>query len=387
MDPYGGRDGEQDMDRDDELYAALRLRLAEGVGPVLFGRLIEAFGSPAGALSAGAASWRGVEGIGAKTAEAIAAVTDEQVDAELAEADLHGVRIIHDNDQSYPASLKNIYDRPPVLYVRGSLEPADALAVAVVGARRCTHYGLEQAERFGELLGRAGFTVVSGGARGIDAAAHRGALAAGGRTIAVMGCGLSSFYPPENRKLFEQIVAGGHGALVSELPMKTAVLGGNFPTRNRIISGLSLGVLVIEAARRSGAIITAGQAAEQGRVVFALPGRVDSPTSQGSNELIRNGAIMASCLEDILEHLGQVGRSMAVDEEAAGEFVAPAGLNDAEKKLIETLREAPAVLDELVRRSGLPSAKVISTMTMLVIKGAATQQPGNVFSLRTQKSP
>jgi DNA processing protein len=183
---------------DKQLRAYLKLHLAEGVGAILFGRLVEAFGDVTSAAAAGPAGWQEVQGVGEKTAAALAAVTDEQIDAELADAAEHGVTILCRQDDRYPAALGHIPDPPAVLYVRGRLEPADAIAVAIVGSRRCTYYGLEQAERFGQLLGRAGFTVVSGGARGIDTAAHRGALAGGGRTIAVMGCGLCHTYPPEN---------------------------------------------------------------------------------------------------------------------------------------------------------------------------------------------
>ena len=197
------------------LSACLRLHLAAGVGAVTFRRLREAFGSAEAALQAGPGAWRGVEGVGPKTAAAIAAVTEQDVQDELARAAEKDVQVLCLDDDAYPAALKTIYDPPAVLYVRGELTPADATAMAIVGARRCTHYGLEQAERFGQLLGRAGFTVVSGGARGIDAAAHRGALAAGGRTLAVMGCGLSGVYPRENARLLEGIVAEGRGALVS----------------------------------------------------------------------------------------------------------------------------------------------------------------------------
>ena len=249
----------------------------------MYRRLIDAFGDVEGVFAAGRPQWRRVKGVGQKIAADIATVTDRQVDEELADADEHGAAILTPADERFPPALKTIYDCPALLYVRGSLEETDAIAVGVVGSRSCTHYGMEQAERFGQLLARAGFTVVSGGARGIDTAAHRGALSAGGRTIAVMGCGLWETYPPENAELFERIVADGRGAIVSEQPMRTEIRAGNFHSRNRIISGLSLGVLIVEAARRSGALITARQAAEQGRDVFALPGRADSPMSAGTN--------------------------------------------------------------------------------------------------------
>jgi len=370
----------------ERLRAYLRLHLAEGVGSVLFGRLRETFGGAEQAAAAGPSRWRRVEGIGPKLAAAMQAVTDQLVDEELAEAERHNVTVICDEDDDYPPGLKAIDDHPPVLYVRGCIEPADAVAMAIVGARRCTHYGLEQAGRFGELLGRAGFTIVSGGARGTDTAAHRAALAAGGRTIAVMGCGLASSYPPENRRLFEQIVGQERGALVSELPMKTTVLARNFPNRNRIISGLSLGVLVVEAGRRSGALITAREAAEQGREVFAVPGRVDSPMSDGVNGLIRDGAILVRNLDDLLEHLGQVAAQMGPAAEPPAERPLPADLTDNERKLLEVLSQGPLTVDELVRRSGIASAKVVSAMTMLVLKGAVGQRPGNVFAAKAGPS-
>jgi DNA processing protein len=362
------------------LRAYLKLHLAEGVGAVTFKRLVETFGDVEAAAKA-RGQWQRVEGVGPKTAEALEGVTDAQIDDELAAAAKAGAEIVVLEDRRYPTALAAIHDPPPVLYVRGRMEPTDALAISVVGSRHCTHYGLEQAERFGQLLGRAGFTVVSGGARGIDTAAHRGALGAGGRTITVMGCGLCQTYPRENDKLFEQIVSEDRGAIISELPMRTAVLGGNFPTRNRIISGLSLGVLIVEAARRSGSLHTAREAAEQGREVFALPGRVDSPLSQGANELIRNGAILVQDLDDILEHLGQVGAKMGV-EEAADQEPLPRGLNETESSLLAALREGPASLDELVRSTGIDSGKAASAMTMLVLRGLVIQQPGSIFAAK-----
>lgn len=363
------------------LRATLRLTLSAGVGSITFGRLVQAFGHVCDVPADNPPLLRRVDGIGEKTAGAIAAVTDADVDAELELADRMGVGVLAADDEDYPASLRNIYDPPAVLYIRGRLSPADALAVGVVGARHCTHYGMEQAERFGQLLGRAGFSVVSGGARGIDTAAHRGALAVGARTVAVMGCGLAKLYPPENQELFDRIVGEDRGAIVSELPLRTAVLPGNFPTRNRIISGMSLGVLVVEAARRSGSLITARVAAEQGRTVFAVPGRVDSPTSQGTNELIRNGAVLVQDLDDVLEHLGDVGTKMKPSD---AELLPPAPTagSPAEQKLMDALAGGQLNLDELVRATGIDSGKALSAMTMLVLKGAVAQQAGNVFTLK-----
>jgi DNA processing protein len=360
--------------------AVLRLHLAAHVGAITFAKLIRAFGSAEQAIEAGRTGWQRVDGVGTKTVDAIAAVTDEDVRQEIEEARKLGVTILTQEDPRYPVALKTIYDPPAVLYVRGEILPADAVALGVVGSRRCTHYGLEQATRFGELLGRAGLTIVSGGARGIDTAAHRGALAAGGRTIAVMGCGLCHCFPPENRELFETIANAGRGALVSELPMRTAVLSGNFPTRNRIISGLSLGVLVVEAARRSGSLLTAADAAKQGREVFAVPGRVDSPFSQGTNELIRGGSILVQNLEDILEHLGVVGDKLEQAAQSVPLPATPVAMDATEKKLFDALGQGALSLDELARTCGVESGRAASAMTMLVLKGAVKQQAGNIFA-------
>ena len=362
----------------------LRLHLAEGVGAIRFKRLLEHFGDVEAVCGAGVGQLKQVSGVGPKAAQGIAAVDEAAVDAELALAQEAGAEVLCLEDPAYPRPLKLIDDPPPVLYVRGELAEADAVALGVVGSRRCTHYGLEQAERFGGLLGRAGFTVISGGARGIDSAAHRGALAAGGRTIAVMGCGLDNIYPPENLKLFDQMIAERRGAVISELPMQVEVKAANFPRRNRIISGLSLGVLVVEAARRSGSLITARLAAEQGKDVFAVPGRVDSPFSQGTNALIADGATMATDLEDILDALDRVGEALksAGAVEAAKSAPPQPELTKDEARLMGYLAEAELSLDELVRRSRLPAAKVTAAMTMLAIKGLVKQLPGGVFAAR-----
>jgi len=360
----------------------LRLCLAEGVGPVTVRRLLERFGSVRAAVAAGPGAWREAPGVGDATAAALAAVDERAIDAELALAAEHGAAVLCLDDPSYPPALRHLPGAPPVLYVLGELVEADAVAVAIVGARRCSTYGLEQSRRFGELLGRAGLTVVSGGARGIDAAAHRGALRAGGRTVAVMGCGLSRLYPPDNAKLFRQILDAGRGAVVSELPMRIGVKPRNFPTRNRIISGLSLGVLVIEAARRSGSLITARLALEQGKDVFAVPGRVDSPFSAGTNQLIADGAAkLTARLEDVLDALGEVGSVLRA--EGAEEPPPPAvELSAVEAELLEQLTAVELSLDELVRRTGRPAAEVTAAMTTLAIKGVVARKPGGVFARR-----
>ena len=367
------------------LRTTLRLHLAEGVGALTFRRLVEAFGSVEKVLAGRPPQWRQVDGVGEKVCRGIESVTDEDVDAELSLAAERGVEILAAGDERFPAALKTIYDCPPVLYVRGRLERADAVAVGIVGARRCTYYGLEQGERFGQLLGRAGFTVVSGGARGIDAAAHRGALAVGARTIAVMGCGLCQTYPRENAGLFEQILADGRGAVVSELPMRTGIRAGNFHSRNRIISGLSLGVLVVEAARRSGTLITAREAVEQGRPVFAIPGRIDSPMSEGTNDLIRKGVTLVGRLDDILDELGEVGEAMAEPEPSESDVIDAAVTDEAERKCVDALRGGAMAIDELARRTGLDSARVAASMTLLAIKGLVAQQPGQVFALKKRE--
>ncbi len=358
----------------------LRFHLAEGIGPITFRRMVEAFGSVDAILNHSPRNWQGVQGVSRKRAQAILDVTDEQIEQEIEQAHQAGAQVYCWEDAQYPSGLKNIYDPPPVLYVRGKLEKQDVSAIAIVGSRRCTHYGLSQADRFGRLLATAGFTVISGGARGIDTSAHRGAVAAGGRTLVVMGCGLGHVYPPENAEFFEEIVQSGNGAVISELPMNSPARSENFPKRNRIVSGLCLGVLVVEAANRSGALITANVAVEQGRNVFALPGQVDSPLSQGCHSLIRQGVTLVTNLDDLLEDLGTVGEKMTPEPEETDIPARLPELSAEETRVVECLAGGAMQLDDLARRAEISSGKAASLLTMLLLKGVVEQRPGNVFA-------
>jgi DNA processing protein len=363
----------------------LRWSLTDQVGPMTFGRLIERFGSAQAALGAGVRQLEGVDGIGQMTAETIARSRDQaDVAAEVALAAQHNVRIICRDDKDFPAPLRHIPDPPICLYVRGQLQPTDAVAIAIVGARRSTLYGREQAYRFGYQLAQRGMTIISGLARGVDGESHKGALSAGGRTLAVLGNGLASIYPPEHVELADRVAA--NGALISELPMTTPPDTGNFLPRNRLIAGLSLGVLVVEAARRSGALSTSARASEYNREVFAVPGRVDSDYSVGTNALIRDQhAKLVTCADDILDELGEVGETLRGDEEelAAGDepnlFSLQPTLSTDERAICESLDHEPKSVDQLAAVAGMPESRVASTLIMLQLKGLARQLPGNVF--------
>lgn len=367
----------------------LRFALTDGVGPILFGRLVEQFGNADGAIGRTAAELQAVRGIG-RGADAIArAIEAIHVEPEIEAAAELGVRILCREDSEYPLGLRQIPDAPIVLYVRGELRATDAVALAVVGSRRCTIYGSEQARRFGELLTRAGLSVISGLARGVDAFAHHGAVDSGGRSIAVLGSGLHDIYPPENKPLADKLVE--HGALVSELPIRTPVRSANFPSRNRIIAGMSLGTLVIEAAARSGALITARLASEYNREVFALPGRVQDPMSIGTNMLIRDGgAKLVTCLEDILAELGEVGRAFqpaaSVAEPApAPSLFAPPALEPTEAHVLAQIGADPISHDSLVRAAQRDPGAVLAALTALELKGLVRRVTGNQFVRRSPR--
>jgi DNA processing protein len=351
----------------DQLHDALQLSLVEGVGPLLRKALLERFGSATAVLDAAPSDLRAVDGIGPKLTGRIAAARRE-IDASsvVATCGEHDIDILADTDPAYPPMLREIHDPPAVLFVRGRLLPEDALAVAIVGSRHATHYGLEQAERLAGALARAGFTIVSGLARGIDGAAHRGALAAGGRTLAVLGSGLLNIYPPEHLDLAAEVAA--HGAILSEAPPHSPPMAGAFPQRNRIISGLSLGVIVVEASIKSGALISARHAMEQGREVFAVPGRIDNRLAHGCHRLIRDGAKLVETVDDVLEELGPLVRPITTTEGQEIRDPAELKLNELEAALLAALGSEPITIDALVRASGLAVPQVLATLSALEMR-------------------
>jgi DNA processing protein len=366
----------------------LKVVHSEGVGPVIFGRLLERFGDVEAILGASVGSLSQVEGIGEKTAEKIVhSRKNFDAEKEISLADKSGVSIINILDERYPALLKKIYDPPAVLYIKGDIRPSDNLAVAIVGSRQCSHYGSEQAARFAHLLASAGFTIVSGMARGIDSAAHSGALSAGGRTIAVQGCGLGKIFPPENKQLFEKICA--NGACVSELPMEYEPLAENFPPRNRIIAGLSLATIVVEAMPRSGALITAKAAMENNREVMAVPGRIDSALSKGPHRLIKDGAKLVESVEDVIETLEFLQKDFAEyvkasAEEAVGKAetlfdISKLNLTDAEKAIIDCLDSEPVHIEQIISQTSLAAGKVNAVLVSMRLKGIVKQLPGGYF--------
>ena len=363
-----------------DLKSLMRLCLVEGVGPRIQQTLIERFGSAAGVLAASRAELRAMPGVGAKLAERLTQANATDVEQELDLCRRHGVRILARGSQDYPRLLKEVPDPPALLYVRGEMVPADGLALAVVGSRRATHYGKRQAERLAGSVARAGLMVVSGLARGIDAAAHRAALDAGGRTLAVLACGLAQVYPPEHEPLAEEVAA--HGAVISEMPMLCEPRGGFFPQRNRIISGLSLGVLVVEAGPRSGALITARHAMEQGREVFAVPGPIDSPNSQGTNRLIADGAKLVQSVDDILEELGPLVEATPGPGGRDVHHPAELQLNDHERRVLDLIGTQPTDVDSLITASGLPVQQVLSILTVLEMRRLVNRLSANVFSRR-----
>jgi DNA processing protein len=357
----------------------IALHLVTGIGPRLTAALLEHFGAASAVLKASVQELLEVPFLGRKVAEDLQrALANPDVAKECEQIAKHGAHLRILGRPEYPANLATIDDAPHLLFVRGTLESRDEKAIAIVGSRACSSYGKRLAERIGADLARAGWTVVSGLARGIDGYAHRGALQANGRTLAVLAGGLSKIYPPEHAELAEQVAASG--ALLSESCMLMEPMATLFPARNRIISGLSRAVVIIEAAERSGALITARLAAEQGREVFAVPGAVDSPASFGTHQLLRKGAKLVRHADDILEDLQILPDLVEAQpaEDAPAQPQLPPDLNDVQKNIWEALAERRMV-DDLTEQLGMPVTDLTRQLMMLELKKVVRRLPGNWY--------
>lgn len=364
----------------DSREAHVALNLIEGVGPIRVRQLLEHFGEAPAILQASKSQLMQVRGIGADTAESISN-WEKSVDlaSELKRITDSGCHIIIQSDEEYPASLREIYDPPVVLYVKGALNAKDKNAVAMVGSRQTTHYGIETARKLAYQLAYVGVTVVSGGARGIDTAAHQGALAAKGRTVCVLGTGLAVVFPPENKDLFDRIAE--NGAVITQFPFNRNGDKQSFAIRNRIVAGMTLGTVVVEADLHSGALITANFATEYGRQVFAVPGRIDSPRSKGCHDLIKKGAKLCEGAEDILSEFEYLFPSSNKPPSPNETGVLPAlELSENEQKAYDAVKpDDESSIDEVIRRSGLPSSAVSVALLSLEMKRVIKQLPGKLF--------
>jgi len=340
----------------------------KGIGAARLRLLLEYFGSAENAWNASTAELKAA-GLSAKLAEKVSEARKTlDLDRLLALMEKKGIRALTWEDETYPSRLKNITQPPPVLYLRGTLAEEDEWAVAIVGTRRVTAYGRQVSEETAAFLAQNGVTIVSGLARGVDALAHKAALQNGGRTLAVLGSGVDVIYPPEHRAWAEKILE--NGAILSDYPPGTPPESSNFPPRNRIISGLSLAVVVVEAGQTSGALITAEFAVEQGREVFAVPGGIYAPQSKGTNRLIREGAHPMLRPSDILEALNLT----QISEHRAAQRALPA--DETELRLLQILDAEPLHIDEIQREADLPIEKVSATLTMMELKGMARHVGG-----------
>lgn len=363
------------VDSEQHLLDVIRLNLVPGIGPRTYQLLLERFHTPSAILQATVSQLQEVQNVGPKVAMSL--VTHGTASAareELARVRVAGAQLLVRGQSGYPKDLEKIPDPPTVLYYQGTLLPADQLAIAIVGSRHCTAYGRQQAHRLAQGLARAGVTVVSGLARGIDAEAHKGALEAGGRTIAVCATGLGTIYPPEHVDLANSIRQ--QGCLMTESPMDQQPKSGLFPQRNRIISGISLGVILIEAGRNSGALHTARHAMEQNREVFAVPGRIDSEASFGCLDLIRDGAKLVRDLDDVLNELGPLANPVKRTETETVLKPAELQLSDQQRMILNLVTVEPIPIDEVMRAAGIESSRVLSTLTILEMKRLVRRLPG-----------
>jgi DNA processing protein len=359
--------------------ALLALNSVPDCGPITIRKLLDHFQSPVDILSAPINKLTRVNGIGERIAGNI--VNWHQtfsIEDELKKIEKHSIEFITILDEEYPVNLKAIYDPPIILYIKGTLVPSDKNAIGVVGTRRATNYGRESAAKLSRQLAQAGVTIVSGLARGIDTAAHRATIEAGGRTIAVLGCGLSQMYPPENKEIANQVAQSG--AVISEFPMDVSPQASHFPRRNRVVSGLSLGVLIAEAPKRSGALLTANQALDQNRHVFAVPGRIDMPSFSGNHYLLKQGAQLVESVDDILDEFeflfpSEKAKIFNVDREKTVE----ANLTDEEKAVYKLLSLQEVGIENIIDQTGLPAHTVSTTLLHLELKKLARQLPGKQF--------
>jgi DNA processing protein len=358
----------------------LALNLLPGLGPVRIRRLLDHFGNAEGVLRARKGQLTAVRGIGRESAGIIHSWEDHvDLQGELSAIRSRGLSLLTPGHPAWPPAFDHLPDSPLLLYVWGEVQERDSRALGIVGSRRTTHYGRTCARKFSFQLAHVGFTIISGLARGIDTAAHEGALAAEGRTIAVLGSGLGQLYPPENMALAERI-AEGHGAVVSEFPINTAPSQHAFPQRNRIVAGWCEGLLVVECPSRSGALITANMAGEYGKHVFAIPGGIDRPGSEGCNELIRSGAILVTGGSQILDELSPVppeARTQATLHESPAHREVT--LSGEESRIMAQLSGEERSMDQIIEESGLPASTVATTLLRLEMRNLARQLPGSYF--------
>lgn len=359
---------------EDVLIDTLSLHLADGVGPRTYQSLISHFETPARVLAATSDELQRVDGVGPKVAASIRAAQGRgMARRELQRCRELQIELLARGAANYPRRLLDVCDPPAVLYCRGTFQPADGLAVGIVGSRHCSLYGRQQAERLAGGLARAGVTVVSGLARGIDGAAHKGALDAGGRTIAVLATGVVKIYPPEHAALAEEVIQAG--VLISEAPLEQAAVRGIFPQRNRVISGLSMAVIIVEATRTSGSLHTARHALEQGREVFAMPGRIDSPASEGCHDLIRDGATLVRNVDDVLQSLGPLSAPVQTATETVHD-PRELTLNEIERQILNLITADPLHIDEVLRSASIDASRVLQTVTILEMKRFIRRLPG-----------
>lgn len=359
----------------DEIYYWIALTLIQDVGPLKAKRLLSIFKDPVDIFKANKKDLCNIDGIGEKTANEIKGFKSwDMVERCMNLMMKEDIKAIHLRDPLYPEMLKFIENPPIVLYYKGRLNGDDRYAIGIVGSRKPTHYGISVAEKLSEELASMGFTIISGMARGIDSCAHKGAIRAGGRTIAVFGSGINVPYPPENKTLMNRIIESG--CVMSEYPPDTLPDRENFPNRNRLISGLSLGIIVVEATMKSGALITANLAIEQGREVFAVPGNINSENSKGTNNLIKNGAILIRDVKDVLEELAPSLKGFIKRKEKRD-----LTLKEEEKILCNFLSGEPKHIDIISREAKLTSSRVLSLLLELELKGLVKQIPGKRFYL------